>query len=298
MNKAEHNLPLHDNHSHSQIARRVPLYAHVLELGCGVGNMSKLLKEHCEATIIGVDSDPRTAWQASCFCDYVFTQDLDDPHSLDALEFEKFDAITLVDVLEHLKDPVGLLQRLKPLLLDEGQLLLSVPNVAHASVRLELLGGNFQYENSGILDTTHLKFFTANSLQALLQEAGYAVQVLEYTWHDLADTVISEGLQAAGLPVTPEALAAFHTPEAMAYQFIVVAQPVQESARESASLPLKPLQSSQDTWAGLQSDLAQARQELANMQAELQRVYATRSWQVLRRGASAWRDIQSRFTAD
>lgn len=298
MNNSVHDMPLHDNHSYTQIVSRVPRYAHVLELGCGTGAMSKLLKEQCEATIIGVDNNPLTAWQASCFCDYVFTEDLDDPHSLDALEFEKFDVITLVDVLEHLKNPLALLKRLKPLLLDEGKLLLSVPNVAHASVRLELLHGNFEYENSGILDTTHLKFFTAASLQALLQEAGFSVQVLGYTWHDLSDNVISEHLKAAGLAVTPEALTTFHAPDAMAYQFIVAAQPVEFSSGELVSLPVKPLESSQDTWMGLQQDLAQTRQELADTQAELQRVYATRSWQVLRRSASAWRGIQSRFTAD
>ncbi|MBJ6609820.1 MAG: class I SAM-dependent methyltransferase [Candidatus Thiothrix moscowensis] len=296
MNKAASKLPLHDNHSHSQIVRRVPRYAHVLELGCATGSMSKLLKEHCDATIIGVDNNPRTAWQARCFCDYVLTEDLDDPHSLDALEDEKFDVITLVDVLEHLQDPAGLLRRVKPLLLDEGQLLLSVPNIAHASVRLELLRGSFQYEDSGILDASHLKFFTVTSLQALLAEAGFVLQALEYTWHDLADDVISEYLQAACLAVTPEALAAFHTPEAMAYQFIVAAQPMQAATHQTFALPLKPLTASQDTWAGLQQDLAQTRQALADAQAELGRVYATRSWQMLRRGANAWRGIQSRFT--
>ena len=289
-------LPLHANHSHSQIVRRVPRYARVLELGCADGSMSRLLKQHCEASIIGVEQNPNTAWRARCFCDYVFTENLDDPHSLDALEGEKFDVITLVDVLEHLQHPQALLQRLKPLLLDEGCLLLSVPNVAHASVRLELLKGDFRYESSGILDDTHLKFFTATTLQTILVEAGYAVQALDYTWHDLADTVISEQLQTLGIHVTPEALAAFHTPGAMAYQFIAAAQPLPEVAATAPVVPLKPLTASQDTWAGLQQELAQARQQLLDTQAELGRVYATRSWQVLRRGADAWRGIQSRFT--
>lgn len=295
MQTATH-LPLHANHSHSQIVRRVPRYARVLELGCADGSMSRLLKQHCEASIIGVEQNPNTAWRARCFCDYVFTENLDDPHSLDALEGEKFDVITLVDVLEHLQHPQALLQRLKPLLLDEGCLLLSVPNVAHASVRLELLKGDFRYESSGILDDTHLKFFTATTLQTILVEAGYAVQALDYTWHDLADTVISEQLQTLGIHVTPEALAAFHTPDAMAYQFIAAAQPLPEVAATAPAMSLKPLTASQDTWAGLQQELAQARQQLLDAQAELGRVYATRSWQVLRRGADAWRGIQSRFT--
>lgn len=296
MTQTATHLPLHANHSHSQIVRRVPRYARVLELGCADGSMSRLLKQHCEASIIGVEQNPNAAWRARCFCDYVFTENLDDPHSLDALEGEKFDVITLVDVLEHLQHPQALLQRLKPLLLDEGCLLLSVPNVAHASVRLELLKGDFRYESSGILDDTHLKFFTATTLQTILVEAGYAVQALDYTWHDLADTVISEQLQTLGIHVTPEALAAFHTPDAMAYQFIAAAQPLPEVAATVPAMPLKPLTASQDTWAGLQQELAQARQQLLDAQAELGRVYATRSWQVLRRGADAWRGIQSRFT--
>ena len=54
-------LPLHANHSHSQIVRRVPRYARVLELGCADGSMSRLLKQHCEASIIGVEQNPNTA---------------------------------------------------------------------------------------------------------------------------------------------------------------------------------------------------------------------------------------------
>jgi 2-polyprenyl-3-methyl-5-hydroxy-6-metoxy-1,4-benzoquinol methylase len=296
MNQAAFELPLHDNHSHSQIVRRVPRYARVLELGCADGSMSRLLKQQCEASVIGVEQNVYAAWQAQCFCDYVFTENLDDPHSLDALEGEKFDVITLVDVLEHLQHPADLLKRLKPLLLDEGQLLLSVPNIAHASVRLELLKGGFNYEATGILDETHLKFFTAATLQALLAEAGYDMQDLDYTSHDLADTVIAEHLQAAGLQVTPATLATFHAPDAVAYQFIAAALPVQSTTRQTRMQPLKPLAASQDSWAGLQSELAQTQRALADVQAELGRVYSTRSWQMLRRGAEAWREIQSRFT--
>ena len=95
MNKVVANLPLDDNHSHSQIVRRIPRYAQVLELGCGDGSMSRLIRERCEGHIIGVDHNPDIVWQAQRYCDYVFTEDLDDPHSLDALEGEKFDAITL-----------------------------------------------------------------------------------------------------------------------------------------------------------------------------------------------------------
>jgi 2-polyprenyl-3-methyl-5-hydroxy-6-metoxy-1,4-benzoquinol methylase len=287
---------LDDNHSHSQIVRRVPRYAQVLELGCGDGSMSRLLRERCEAHIIGIDHNPDIVWQAQRYCDYVFTEDLDDPHSLDALEGEKFDVITLVDVLEHLQHPEALLQRLKPLLLDEGQVLISIPNIAHSSVRLELLNGRFDYETAGILDATHLKFFTAESVRGLLAEAGFAVNDIDYTWHDLPDEVITRYLKAAGLEPTAAAVARFHEPDAIAYQFIISSSPlVPKTARVAErNMPaqhLKPIDASWQTWGRMHSELALAH-------AELERVYSTRSWQMLRRGATAWRSIQSRFTLE
>ncbi len=287
---------LDDNHSHSQIVRRVPRYAQVLELGCGDGSMSRLLRERCEAHIIGIDHNPDIVWQAQRYCDYVFTEDLDDPHSLDALEGEKFDVITLVDVLEHLQHPEALLQRLKPLLLDEGQILISIPNIAHSSVRLELLNGRFDYETAGILDATHLKFFTAESVQALLEDADFVVNDIDYTWHDLPDEVITRYLKAAGLEPTAAALAKFHEPDAIAYQFIISSSPlVSKTARladkNAQAQHLKPIDASWQTWGQMHSELALAH-------AELERVYSTRSWQMLRRGATAWRSIQSRFTLE
>ena len=293
MNQITANRPLDDNHSHSQIVRRIPRYAQVLELGCGDGSMSRLMRERCEAHIIGIDHNPDIVWQAQRYCDYVFTEDLDDPNSLDALEGEKFDAITLVDVLEHLQHPEDLLRRLKPLLLDEGQILISIPNIAHASVRLELLNGHFTYEKTGILDTTHLKFFTADSVQSLLADEGYVVHELDYTWHDLPDEVIAHYLQSAGLEPTPQALAKFHEPDAMAYQFIISSSPVVDEVAPpaKADMMLKPIDVSWQTWGRMHTELAMAH-------AELERVYSTRSWKMLRRGATAWRSIQSRFTLE
>jgi hypothetical protein len=273
--------------------------------------MSKLMRQQCHAEIIGVERNPQAAWQAQRHCHYVFTENLDEPASLDMLEGEdKFDTITLVDVLEHLQHPMALLERLKPLLLPEGRILLSVPNIAHASVRLELLNGHFSYEQAGILDATHLKFFTVDTLQEMLVEAGYAVHEIDYTWHDLPDEVIANYLTSACVDVTPEALAAFHTPEAMAYQFIFSISPASAPAPQRCAQVLKPLDDSWRTWRRTQGDLQEAeqhtqalqqelireRQCVAHLVRELETIQATRSWQMLRKGASAWRDIQSRFT--
>lgn len=311
-NAALASIDLSANHSYAQIVRRVPRYARVLELGCAGGEMSELLKSTCQASIIGFDKNPQLAWRAQRFCDYVFTEDLDDPHSLDALEGEKFDVITLVDVLEHLQHPQDLLERIKPLLLDEGEVLISVPNVAHASVRLELLAGNFVYEQKGILDHTHLRFYTLDSLRALIQQAGYYIADMDCTWNDLADSVITEYLSKMNLEVTPNALAKFHEPEAMAYQFIMTLR--LSSPEQSDDLldeaQFKPLLASNLAWGRMQNQLQtqaqvirgleiqlehcstqlqQLTQDYQRTRAELAEVHATRSWQLVRRAANLWR---------
>lgn len=313
------------NHSHTQIVNRVPQYSQVLELGCATGEMSRILKQACQAQVFGVEKDPHSAWQAQRHCDYVFTEDLDEADSLDALQFEKFDVITLVDVLEHLRHPEALLERLKPLLLEEGTILLSVPNVAHASVRLELLTGDFRYEEAGILDSTHLKFFTLKSLQGMLERCGFVINEIDYTWHDMPDSVITRYLRQVGIEVTPRILDYFHQPEAVAYQFIIsVSLPKQaeepdypgDSAdHKSTVIPpmehnLKPMAASWQTWGQVFGNLQQKEQVIRGMELkmqrceeelihlhkamqlkseELERVYATRSWRMLRRLAGVWR---------
>ncbi len=306
-------IDLSANHSHAQIIKRVPRYARVLELGCAGGEMSELLKSMCQASVIGFDKNPQLAWRAQRFCDYVFTEDLDNPHSLDALEGEKFDVVTLVDVLEHLQNPLELLERIKPLLLDEGEVLLSVPNVAHASVRLELLAGNFVYEQTGILDQTHLRFFTLDSLRALIKQSGFYIADIDCTWNDVADNVIRDSLAKMGVETTPEVLAKFHAPEAMAYQFIMSLRLNMHNQQEDQAIDdekFKPLLASNLAWGRMQENLQmqtqvikgleiqlhhcktqlqQLTQDYQRTRAELDEVHSTRSWQMVRRAASLWR---------
>ena len=84
-----------------------------------------------------------------------------------------------LDVLEHLKDPHRVLVELEPKLTQDSKLICSLPNVAHGSVRLHLLGGSWQYEDMGILDRTHLRFFDLDGALELMENAGYRVENIE-----------------------------------------------------------------------------------------------------------------------
>jgi 2-polyprenyl-3-methyl-5-hydroxy-6-metoxy-1,4-benzoquinol methylase len=83
--------------------------------------------------------------------------------------------VLLADVLEHTRNPMSVLKKVGDWLAENGIIILSVPNVAHLSVRLSLLAGRFDYMERGILDKTHLKFFTRNSIDNLLKEIGYSI---------------------------------------------------------------------------------------------------------------------------
>ena len=96
--------------------------------------------------------------------------------SMDWTPQERFDKVLLLDVLEHVADPQALLLRAKETLKPNGRLLISTPNVANLTVRLMLLFGKFEYQDRGILDRTHLRFFTRKSIRALAERCGMVVE--------------------------------------------------------------------------------------------------------------------------
>src|SRR2546427_383590 len=141
----------------------------VLEVGCSSG----ALTEHIAAMgcrVTGIEVRPDAADRARRFAEDVLVGDLTTMPL--ALHLVDFDAIRLSDVLEPLVDPVGALRRLFPFLREGGRFVVAIPNVAHWFVRFHLLAGRFAYGDSGILDRTHLRFYTRDTARALLEQAG------------------------------------------------------------------------------------------------------------------------------
>jgi 2-polyprenyl-3-methyl-5-hydroxy-6-metoxy-1,4-benzoquinol methylase len=123
--------------------------------------------------VVAIVADPVAAETARRHCDRLYQGDL---MQLELKERKYFDRIVLGDVLEHLPNPLQALERLNPALREDGKFIISVPNVAHVTVRLKLLMGHFEYTDRGILDRTHQRFFTRKSFHALLQAAGLRVE--------------------------------------------------------------------------------------------------------------------------
>lgn len=159
--------------SHAQIINwiRQERPAEVLEVGTATGYLtSEVGKLGCIVT--GIEQDPGMAELARGYCRDMF---VDNVETMDLSQLGRFDAIIFGDVLEHLRDPRSVLEKLSGLLKPGGKMLLSLPNVANIWVRLNLLIGRFNYSPVGILDETHLRFFTLKTAKKLAVDSGLDV---------------------------------------------------------------------------------------------------------------------------
>jgi 2-polyprenyl-3-methyl-5-hydroxy-6-metoxy-1,4-benzoquinol methylase len=148
----------------------------VLEIGCGAGNTGEALKRAGKAVeVIGIERDPEAARWAAGKLDGVLQMSIEE-NTL-ALPPEYFDCIVAGDVLEHLQDPWAVVDRLRSCLKPGGHFIAGVPNVRNWRVLKGLvLAGRWQYAPSGILDRTHLRFFTKRSLAALFEHPNFRVE--------------------------------------------------------------------------------------------------------------------------
>lgn len=146
----------------------------ILDVGCGEGQTSAVAKKTLNASVaVGVEPFLAAAKVAEMNLDRVLTSDIE---VLD-LDYPEgyFDCIICADVLEHTRDPWTVLKKLYYYLSDDGFLVASIPNVQNFLVIKKLLRGTFDYEDSGILDKTHLRFFTLTTIKKMFDETGYEI---------------------------------------------------------------------------------------------------------------------------
>jgi 2-polyprenyl-3-methyl-5-hydroxy-6-metoxy-1,4-benzoquinol methylase len=168
----------HSSHEFVKVA--IGAGQEVLDVGCGEGFLAEQIQQMGNH-VTGIDVLPEAKRQEA-FDQYV-PADLEngiDP-STPGLRDREFDKVLLLDVLEHLRIPDRLLQDCRCFLKANGHLIVSVPNVANITIRLMLLFGRFNYTERGILDKTHLRFFTRKTARKLLESNGYRIVDLKMT---------------------------------------------------------------------------------------------------------------------
>jgi predicted TPR repeat methyltransferase len=195
----------------------------VLDLGFGAGLLARRVRPACRY-LAGVELDPEAAKEGAPFFDEPVMGDL--LEGISGPWKEPFDVIVAGDVLEHLPRPEVLLDSLKRLLKSDGVLLLSLPNVANVTVRLGLLFGRFRYASRGILDRTHLRFFTRETGRALLEENGYRVLSIDATAMPIELALPALARSPLSGVVRAVALAGARLwPSLFGYQFVYEARP-------------------------------------------------------------------------
>jgi 2-polyprenyl-3-methyl-5-hydroxy-6-metoxy-1,4-benzoquinol methylase len=163
----------HPYGAHELILRQIPLGSTVLDVGCATGYLAQpLVARGCR--VWGVDKDPDAVARAALCYEDTCAVDLEECERLPWPEAH-FDVVLCADVLEHLRDSERALQLVRRYVAPQGLLVVSLPNVAHASVRVPLAFGRFNYRRTGILDETHVRLFTFKTAQDLVSASGFDI---------------------------------------------------------------------------------------------------------------------------
>lgn len=219
----------------AKLARLVRPGSQVLDLGAGPGVLGRYLAERLHCIVDGVESNPAAAAEAAPWYRRLHCADLERIALVEPCAGRRYDFIICADVLEHLRRPADLLAQLSELLAPNGQVLASVPNVAYAGLIADLLAGEFRYRPEGLLDETHLRFFTLRSLVRLLEETQLRAVAVDVVIRDLRESEFAGRYLDALPPALRRGL--LGRPEALVYQYIVSAR----AATEADGIELPPL---------------------------------------------------------
>jgi 2-polyprenyl-3-methyl-5-hydroxy-6-metoxy-1,4-benzoquinol methylase len=193
--------------AHRLIVKLVRPESAVLDIGCGGGALAAHLSRDMSCTVSAVDLNPECAAASARYARQCFVGNAEEQSTWDQID-GKFDHIVFADVLEHLANPCDALERCKCRLAEGGSVIASVPNIAYYRIRQHLLFGRFDYGPAGILDMTHLRFFTAKTIAALFADCGYEVTDFGRVFTNAKNRLLGHAF-----------------PNAFAYEFVLQAHP-------------------------------------------------------------------------
>lgn len=213
-------------------ASNIPKGSRVLEFGPAAGYFTKFLKEELECSVSIVELDAVLFNQAIRYAEDGFLGNIETFEWADFFKGRQFDVILFNDVLEHLRDPDAAITRAREFLTDEGTLMVSIPNIAHASILINLLYNFFNYTDTGLLDSTHTHFWGFNNIFPFFEKAGYKVEYVDGTYME------PESTEQHFINV-PKELRAVFTSDILhqIYQFLIFAkktdEPIDKSYRKT-----------------------------------------------------------------
>ena len=213
---------LNENTAIRIILRQIKPGSTVLECGCASGYMTRYMKEKLGAKVSIIELNPSDYDRAKEYAVDGVCADLEGGEWSGFFQGRTFDLILFADVLEHLHDPEDVLKRAVDLLKEDGTIIASIPNIAHADILINLLNGRFNYMPLGLLDNTHIHFWAQKNLDALFQQAGLSIVERDYAilppyWTEQKSKDETEGL-------LPAIYTLCHQPFADVYEFVYCAK--------------------------------------------------------------------------
>ena len=189
----EYRVELDSDSGPARVIRIVGENKRVLEIGCGPGSITKLLTSVSKCRVTALDIDAESIEKIQAYCDEAFQADLNDPAWLRTLENkEKFDVLVAADVLEHVYTPSAVLQGMKTLLDDNGYMVISLPHAGHSVIHACLFDEDFEYNDFGLLDRTHIRFFGIKNIQNLFDDSGLKIVHAEFVVRNPEHTEFSK----------------------------------------------------------------------------------------------------------
>lgn len=178
----------------------------VLEVGTGTGALARqIAKKIPGVDYVGVEIFEKYALTAKNFCSRVYVENFEEPSEQLLNELPETDVVIFADVLEHFVDPWSCLERIRRFMRPGSRIVASIPNLQHWSIQYRLLKGDFRYADTGLLDRTHLRFFTRQTMLEMFGNTGYRVtgivpRIFAFPQQDDFLKIIAQTAQLYGLP--------------------------------------------------------------------------------------------------
>lgn len=198
----------------------------VLDVGCAAGELGRALKQAGAREVMGIERDPTAAALAKNKLDAVLVGEVD--RVVLAPAESRFDYIIFADVLEHLTDPWSVLASYRHYLKPGGTVVASIPNIRFYAVIARLLFNRWGYRESGILDSTHLRFFTLPTIREMFERAGYCVERIDCRYRLFEDQSRIGRMGALVNRLFCRYVAPLAWRHFFAFQYLVVARNIQE----------------------------------------------------------------------
>ncbi|MGH1361440.1 MAG: class I SAM-dependent methyltransferase [Burkholderiaceae bacterium] len=169
--------PAHDQANTDLISMIPPGVSHIVDVGCMHGALARVYRESDPAArVTGVDLDPDYAEVARRHCTNAIAGNIETMPDEEFAQLADADCWVFGDCIEHLRDPWAVLKRIRSVIDPAGSLVACIPNAQHWSVQWRLLSGNFRYEDSGLLDRTHIRWFTRTTMLEMFAQTGWVVE--------------------------------------------------------------------------------------------------------------------------